>query len=113
MLAEATGAAVISPKICVRSRTPSCRRSTANASEEGKGGTASCSWRSSSAYASGMRSVRIESACAAAAKYGCGGGGNEGGGGGGGGNEGGRCGGGSIRRLPELDEGRTELLAQV
>ena len=32
------------------------------ASALSKGGTASCSWRSSSAYASGMRSVRIESA---------------------------------------------------
>ena len=34
----------------------------ARASSESKAGTASCSWRSSSAYASGIRSVRIDSA---------------------------------------------------
>ena len=49
-------------KTSLRSLTPSCSRSTPKASSEEKGGTASCSWRSSSAYAVGMRSSRMESA---------------------------------------------------
>ena len=40
------------------------------ATVESNGGTASCSWRSSRAYASGIRSVRILSACASLMKVG-------------------------------------------
>ena len=62
--------ALIILKTVERSLTPSSRRSTAKASLESKGGTASCSCRSSSAYASLIRSVRMLSACPSLMKKG-------------------------------------------
>ena len=69
MEADATGSGDILLKT-VSTLRPSCCLITVRASSDGNGGTASCSWRSSSAYASGIRSVRMESACPSLMKVG-------------------------------------------